>query len=182
VQADADGNPLVQPELFLLDCQLAEEQVRQSYPALWRYLEQGKTHGLAARYLCRHRSPWYSQEDLAPAPFISTYMGRSDSRSGTPFRFIRNRSKATAANVYLLMYPKAALLGALQSRPELADKIWLLLNSLKARVLVEEGRVYGGGLHKLEPSELASVPADAIAELIGLPKRDKREQLQLISQ
>jgi len=88
---------------------------------------------------------------------------------------------ATAANVYLLMYPKGALLAGMQSRPELADKIWSLLNRLKPHVLLEEGRVYGGGLHKLEPNELAHVPADAIAELIGLPKKNAASQLELLS-
>ncbi len=87
---------------------------------------------------------------------------------------------ATAANVYLLMYPKEALSSALHSRPELADEIWSLLNRLEPGLLLEEGRVYGGGLHKLEPKELARVPASEIAEVLGLPGRNSLEQLSLL--
>jgi len=36
------------------------------------------------------------------------------------------------------------------------------LNAITEKVMVDEGRVYGGGMHKLEPSELANVPAPEI--------------------
>ena len=83
-----------------------------------------------------------------------------------PSEFILNHSQATATNVYLLMYPKPALAQGLQTRSGLLHEIWQALNQISAELMIKEGRVYGGGLHKLEPRELANVPTDAIAELL----------------
>ena len=164
--ADKQGNPLIDRQLFLLDCRIPEEMVQAHYPTLWAYLEEGAKRDIAKRYLCLHRKPWYSQE-LRPAPsLICTYMGRSNLKNGRLFRFILNHSKATVANVWLALYPKPHLASVLENNLELTRQIWEILRTIHPETLIGEGRVYGGGLHKLEPKELANVPAQAIAELL----------------
>ena len=166
IDAGEDGNPIIERRLLLLDTRIPEDEIKSRFPALWRYLEAGKARAIQERYLCRHRSPWYAQDKRAPAPIICTYMGRGDGKSRRPFRFIRNRSCATVANVYLAMYPTRILEGALKRDPALIDRIWQVLNAITLEQLIGEGRVYGGGLHKLEPKELANVSALAIAGLV----------------
>ena len=43
-------------------------------------------------------------------------------------------------------------------RPELKRQVWELLNEICPQAMLREGRVYGGGLHKLEPKELGERP------------------------
>ena len=157
---------------------MPEDEVKTRYPKLWKYLLIGRPD-VSDRYLCRHRKPWYSQEDRPATPFICTYLGRGDKKNGRPFRFILNESRATAANVYLLLYPKPILANALARIPSLAKKVWEFLNNISPEHLLDEGRVYGGGLHKLEPKELANVPADKILKLahIQIERPAKQEDL-----
>ncbi|WP_265432393.1 hypothetical protein, partial [Aeromonas salmonicida] len=143
---------------FLLDPKMDEYEIRQAHPALASYLDEGRDSGVHEGYLCRGRKRWYDQEQRGPAPIVCTYMGRSDGKSGRPFRFVRNRSQATVANSYLAMYPKPALQERLDKDPGLMDRLWQQLNEICPEVLLGEGRVYGGGLHKLEPKELSKVP------------------------
>ncbi len=100
------------------------------------------------------------QELRPPAPLLCTYMGRRNVKSGRPFRFILNRSKATAANVYLMLYPKPILESEFRRNPNLLEDIWRHLNQISYETMTGEGRVYGGGLHKIEPKELGNVPID----------------------
>ena len=176
VPADKDGNPVLKRCLFLLDCRLSEAQTRRKYPALWKYLEEGEALGVAKRYLCRHRTPWYTQEDRPPAPFVCTYLGRSDTKNGRPFRFILNHSRATAANVYLMLYPKEPIAQALDEDPTLKKRLWEFLNEIHPQAMLGEGRVYGGGLHKLEPRELSNVPVAAFSELLPAQARLQPEK------
>lgn len=173
VEADPQGLPRLERRLFLLDPHLPEDEIYRLYPALADYLEEGKAKGLPQRYLCSHRSPWYGQEDRPPAPIVCTYMGRGDTRNGRPFRFILNHSRATVANVYLAMYPAPILARAMAADPGLIRAVWKALNAISAERLLGEGRVYGGGLHKLEPRELAKVPVPQLSDL--LPERIERQ-------
>lgn len=93
-------------------------------------------------------------------------MGRNIAKRDKPFRFILNQSMATATNVYLLLYPKPPLASAMSQNPGLAKRIWEFLQGMDKAALVGEGRVYGGGLYKMEPRELANVSAEALANLL----------------
>lgn len=164
VGADKDGLPIIERRRFLLSCDLPEDEIREDYPDLWRYLQVGVKAGFHKRYLCRHRRLWYLQESRPPAPLLCTYMGRGGANGGRPFRFVLNRSQATAPNVYLMLYPKPALQKALATRPGLLEEAWMALNALDPTKLSAEGRVYGGGLHKLEPAELGNARVGAILD------------------
>lgn len=162
IEFDEDGYPNLHPQLCLIDCNLDEKQVRERYPALWTYFQTAPAE-LRARYLVSRRTPWYRQELRAPAPFLCTYMGRSG-QGRPPFRFIWNRSQAIPPNVYLMLYPKAKLATLLRDDPTSAAEIFATLQAISDEALATASRVYGGGLHKLEPSELGRVPATRLVE------------------
>ena len=174
IMCDGDGNPLLERRLFLLDPPWTENEIREKYPNLWMYLEEGKADGIADRYICRHRAMWYTQECRPPAPFVCTYLGRSDKKNGKPFRFILNNSNATAANGYLMLYPRRPFERTLLDSPELKRRVWEYLNQICPQAMLGEGRVYGGGLHKLEPNELGNVPAQVLVELFPVLGRNGR--------
>ncbi len=148
--------------------------MRAKYPRLWSYLEEGKERGVAMRYLCKTRTPWYSQENRRAPQFLLTYMGRGNGENGSPFRFILNHSQAIAANVYLLLYPREDLSHAIVSQPKMAHRIWQSLNGLSREFMLDESRVYGGGLHKIEPGELGRVRAQEITRALGIAPNGSR--------
>lgn len=55
VLADSRGNPVLELLLFLLNCQLGEDEIRKRHPKLWAYLVEGKSRSVDQR---RHRTPW----------------------------------------------------------------------------------------------------------------------------
>jgi hypothetical protein len=167
IDADGAGFPLVREQLAVIDTDMPIGRIREECPGLWRYLQEGRRRGIDKAYLLGKRSPWYRQEQRPPAPFLCTYMGRKK-ENGKTFRFFWNRSRATAANTYLMLYPMGGLKSRLDADPNLARHVLELLNNLEPTTLRDQGRVYGGGLFKMEPRELGRVDGSPILRSLGL--------------
>jgi hypothetical protein len=166
IESDEFGNPILPQRLFLLDCRLSEDEIREIYPHLWRYLESGK-ESVARGYLCKTRMCWYFQEQREAPVLVCTYMGRQSNESSSAFRFILNNSRATVTNSYLALYPRKNLSEQFTRTPDLKREVWEKLNRLTPDSLRDEGRVYGGGLQKIEPKELLNVEIPFMESLLS---------------
>lgn len=162
---DENGDPIVDERLYLLNCTLMEEEIISGWPSLWGYL-LGGLGTTSKKYLCSNRRKWYMQEQRKPSPFMCSYMGRGSLSGSTPFRFILNHSDAIATNSYLMLYPKESLASKLQEKPDLIYDIWKVLRTITRNEIECEGRVYGGGLTKIEPKELGNVSCPALLKLL----------------
>jgi len=157
IRATVDGMPDVPGFRYLLDCHLPPDEVRRQYPGLWRYLEEGIARGIPDGYLCAQKEVWYYQERREPAPFLASYMGRSNGNRECPIRFFVNLSDAIVTNVFLNLYPTSELAACLDSDTDRLIELGVALNNVPAESILHAGRAYGGGLHKIEPKELLEV-------------------------
>ncbi|WP_323919046.1 Eco57I restriction-modification methylase domain-containing protein [Aeromonas caviae] len=166
IDSDIDGTPDLEQKLFVLDSKLPIDKIKTLYPSLYRYLSIGIDSGVPERYLCRKRKIWYSQEARPESHFYCTYIGRTDENGKKPFRFILNNSKAIVSNSYLILYPKDILQAAIEQDPTIRNKLIDALNNITDKDMLDEGRVYGGGMHKMEPKELSNVNALEIQKIL----------------
>lgn len=165
IEGDENGFPLISEKLFVLDCKLSFDDVKQTYPTLYSYLRKGVDEGVPERYLCKNRKSWFAQENRKESSFYCTYIGRSNKEGSSPFRFIANKSKAVVSNSYLILYPKSKLEEIVEKNPSSYHAILQALNSITSKAMTDEGRVYGGGMQKLEPKELLKVVATELDSL-----------------
>lgn len=156
VDANRDGSPRLVDPLFLLDCKEDPLSIKEKYPRFWAYLQQGESSGLLKRTLIRNRKPWYSQESRSPPLFLFSYIGRR-SNNGGPLKIVYNKSNAIATNNYLLLYPKERLISLMRREKLPPGAVHYALKSIDRDEFCAKGREYGGGLMKLEPSELRTL-------------------------
>lgn len=122
-------------------------------PALRAYIQLGERQGFQQRYLTRNRKPWFSTERREVAPIWITVFGRQN------LRFVLNKAKIWNLTAFHCIYPKfndENMLRALMA--------YLVSNECTEHVR-EELRVYGDGLLKMEPRDVARVPVLDISEL-----------------
>lgn len=63
-----------------------------------------------------------------------------------------------------MLYPQGSLAEKLRLQPDCGAIIHELLRSVTGHELRGEGRVYGGGLNKIEPSELGRISAASFVD------------------
>lgn len=156
-QSEIDGS-------YLIDCSLPLDVIKNKYNGLFNYLKFGIANEVNMRANCKNRELWYKCETRDTAPILVSYMGRDNGKS--PIRFILNEAKATATNSYLMMYPKPEYRHQFRD-PAFTKKIWLILSEIPTQSLLDYGRIYGGGLLKLEPKELAEIPCPQLKEVLS---------------
>jgi hypothetical protein len=111
--------------------------------ALDAFIREGETFGIPGRYKCRVRTPWWRVPGLIQADLLLPYMIGSDPHA--------------SVNCAHALYPNS-LHGLRLSNAAAAERIALgLLTSLSLLSMELTGRSSGGGVLKLEPSEMQRV-------------------------
>lgn len=136
-----------------------EEDVPRS-KELAEYIQKGEAAGLQNRSLVKTRKKWFLMERREVPSILYTYLSRARSR------FIYNKAKVLALNVFLMIYP----LSKINSDETTLKSLLAILNSSITRVMLRHvGRSYGGDTLKIEPRQLEQL------EILD-PRQLKQEQ------
>ena len=120
---------------------------------LKKYIKYGESKGVNGRYLCSHRTPWYSMERRKSAPILSTVFSRNN------MRFIHNKSNCLNLAAYHGVYPHF-------EDNIMTEALLCYFNSdLCMDIQKQARREYGNGLHKFEPGDLLDLPTMPIMDI-----------------
>ena len=120
---------------------------------LRRYIADGERRGIDKRYLCMHRTPWYSTEARQPAPILATVFSRDN------MRFVHNKAGCLNLAAYHGVYPR-------YSAAKMVKALLCYLNSGYCMSVQKAARrEYGDGLHKFEPGDLLQLPVLPVSRL-----------------
>ena len=113
------------------------------------FLRVARELGAADGYVATQRRAWHALDLRPPPPVIVSYMGRR------PPVFRTNPHGATFLNIAHGLYPRQAMAPATIQR---------VLQHLNQHTDKRAGRMYGGGMAKFEPSDIARlrVPAELL--------------------
>jgi len=122
------------------------------------YLAAGARRGLAARYKCRIREPWYRVPSVWASPVAML------KRAHHHPRLLLNRAGAFSTDTAYRITPK---------RVSATGLVAGFVNSLTLLAAELEGRHYGGGVLELVPSEIERLP-------VLVPPGDARPALRAL--
>lgn len=118
--------------------------------AAQRLIERARLLGADRSYVARQRKAWFAVGMREPPAAFVSYMGRR------PPVFRANPQQVSFLNIAHGLYPR---------QPMAAADLTRMLEHLNVHTRLYSGRVYGGGMAKFEPSDVARlrVPAWAAA-------------------
>lgn len=136
-------------KIYLLD--VRDELSR----AVQAYLDRGQRLGIHRRFLPAHRGVWFATEPRPVAPlWVNAF-----SRRG--FRFVLNDAGCANLTTFHCIYP----LGT--EREQIVLLAAFLNSAIAATVIARQHRIYGSGLHKFEPLDVAALHVPDPAALPG---------------
>ncbi len=139
-------------------CYLLELKSKQDAkePSISAYLEEGVKQGIQKRYKCSIRDPWYSVPYIKTPKALLTYMSHDFPRVAL------NEAEVVNTNTIHGIFFK----------PELSAITTAFYSTLTLLSSELKGRSYGGGVHKLEPTEAEDL---AIVDLRIIDDATKKE-------
>ncbi|MBV9790714.1 MAG: N-6 DNA methylase, partial [Chloroflexi bacterium] len=115
--------------------------------AIRAYLDRGEQLGIHRRFLPAHRSVWFAPESRPVAPlWVNAFSRRS-------FRFVLNDAGIANLTTFHGIYPFVT------ERDPLLLLAAFLNSGIAATVIARQHRIYGSGLHKFEPLDVAALHA-----------------------